>query len=130
MNKTDIATRADIEKLIATFYEKVKQDDLLAIIFTEVVQVHWEEHTPIIVDFWQTVLLDADLYHKNAMEPHFAINQLYPLQHQHFERWLQLFFGTVDQFFEGPVAQLAKTRARGVAAIMEIKMNQINQPKP
>ena len=127
--KPDISKRSDIELLINSFYEKVKKDEIIGVIFNEVVHMDWGHHIPIIVDFWDSMLLNADLYHKNAMEPHFAINKIFPLRQQHFDRWLKLFNETTDEHFEGSIAALAKTRARGVAGIMQIKMDQINKPK-
>jgi len=124
--KPDILQRSDIDLLIRSFYEKVRKDDVLGIIFNEVVQIDWDHHIPVIVDFWETALLDADIYHRNAMEPHFAINKIFPLQQHHFDRWIQLFFETLDEHFEGPTARLAKTRAKGVAGVMRIKMDQAN----
>lgn len=126
MEKHDIASRQDIELLINQFYSRVRQDDVLGIIFNEVVQMDWPHHIPLIVDFWETILLDADKYHQNAMTPHFAINQVYPLQKQHFDRWVQLFIETLDDNFEGQTVKLAKTRAKGIAGIMQIKMDKIN----
>lgn len=128
--KPDISTRSDITFLINAFYDKVKRDDIIGIIFNEVVPIDWDHHIPVIVDFWEGILLDADTYHKNAMEPHFAINRIFPLRQEHFERWLKLFTSTVDEYFEGPIASLAKTRANGVAGIMRIKMDQLNNKKP
>lgn len=125
--KNDIKERADIEKLVIAFYTKVKADDELSIIFNEVVKMDWEHHIPVIVDFWEGILLNADTYHRNAMEPHFDINRKYPLRKIHFERWLQLFSETVNNNFEGPVASLAITRAKGIAGIMQIKMDAINK---
>ena len=125
--KSDIQKRSDIELLITSFYEKVRKDDTIGIIFNEVVTMDWEHHIPVIVDFWETVLLDADKYHNNAMTPHFDINKIFPLKEHHFERWVQLFVSSVDNYFEGPVATLAKTRAKGIAGIMKIKMDAINK---
>ena len=125
--KADISSRSDIELLVNSFYDKVRKDDTIGIIFNEVVAMNWEHHIPVIVDFWATVLLDADLYHNNAMTPHFAVNKIFPLQQKHFERWVALFFETLDEHFEGPVTTLAKTRAKGVAGIMQLKMDALNK---
>ena len=125
--KSDIKQQSDIELLVNEFYKKVREDDTLGIIFNEVVKMDWEHHIPLIVDFWETVLLDADKYHNNAMTPHFAINKIFPLQEQHFDRWIKLFFETLDEHFEGPITTLAKTRAKGVAGIMKIKMDSLNK---
>jgi hemoglobin len=119
----DISTRADIEKLIITFYEKVKADDTIGYIFNEVVKMNWEHHVPVITDFWETILLDNPVYTKNAMEVHYTLNKKEPLLTQHFERWVQLFTTTVDELFEGKTATLAKKRAASIADVMQYKMN-------
>ncbi len=121
--KQDIATRADIEKLILHFYAKVMINPKIGFIFTDVVPMDWPKHIPIIIDFWETILLDNPVYKKNAMEVHYDLNKKIPLQKEHFSEWLLLFCGSVDELFLGKIATLAKTRARSIAAIMEIKMN-------
>lgn len=120
--KKDISSRQDIEALITRFYEQVKQNPAIGFIFTEVVPINWEHHIPVIVDFWETILLDNPVYQKNAMDVHYDLNKKIPLQKIHFETWLALFTGTVDELFEGKIATLAKTRAKSIAGTMEFKM--------
>jgi hemoglobin len=124
--KKDISRRQDIEELIIQFYEKVKPDPSIGFIFTDVVSINWEHHIPVIVDFWESILLDNPVYQKNAMEVQYQLNNKMPLQKIHFETWLNLFVSTVDALFEGHVATLAKTRAKSIAAVMEFKMNNNN----
>ena len=120
--KVDIGSRADIEKFIGNFYEAVKLDKTIGYIFTEVVEMNWEKHIPLIVDFWETILLDNPVYKKNAMEVHYDLNKKIPLQKEHFTSWLQLFTAAVDNLFIGKIADLAKTRAKSIAGIMLFKM--------
>ena len=120
--KNDIETRADIEKLIIQFYEKVMINPVIGFIFTDVVKIDLAQHIPIIVDFWETILLDNPVYKKNAMEVHYDLNKKIPLQKEYFTEWLLLFCNTVDELFMGKIAALAKTRAKSIAAIMEFKM--------
>jgi len=120
--KPAIVNRQDIEMLITHFYEKVKKDPTIGFIFTNVVAIDWPMHIPLIVDFWETILLDNPVYKKNAMEVHYDLNKKIPLQPAHFEAWLHLFTTTVDEMFEGPAATLAKTRAKSIAAVMQFKM--------
>ena len=120
--KKDIETRQDIEKFIRSFYEKVIQDETIGIIFTEIVPMKWEHHIPLIVDFWESILLDNPVYTKNAMEIHYVLNKKIPLQRQHFDQWILLFCATVDNLFEGKIAALAKTRAKSIASLMKFKM--------
>ena len=124
--KVDISSRADIEKFIGNFYDTVKLDKTIGYIFTEVVEMNWETHIPVIVDFWETILLDNPVYKKNAMEVHYELNKKIPLQKEHFTSWLQLFNASVDNLFEGKIADLAKTRAKSIAGIMLFKMENTN----
>ena len=125
--KQDITSRQDIETFVVEFYERVKRDPDIGHIFTKVIAMDWEHHIPLITDFWETILLDNPVYRKKAMEKHFDVNRIYPLKENHFVAWLNLFNATVDHFFAGPVAELAKKRARSIADIMLLKMNQANQ---
>jgi len=129
VTKKDIATRADIDNLIIQFYEKVKKDSTIGFIFTDVVKTNWEHHIPMIVDFWETILLDNPVYKKNAMEVHYDLNKKFRLQKEHFSQWLALFFATIDELFEGKIATLAKIRAKSIAAVMEFKMTDTKNNK-
>lgn len=120
--KKDIITREDINHLIIEFYELVKKDTIIGFIFTDVVTINWDHHIPLIVDFWETILLDNPVYKKNAMEVHYALNKKIHLKTEYFSAWLLLFCTTVDKLFEGKIAALAKTRAKSIAAVMEFKM--------
>ena len=122
----DIQSRMDIELLMATFYEKVKKDDTIGYIFNDIAKVNWNHHLPIICDFWETLLLNAASYNKNAMAVHYTLNRKVPLEEKHFQRWLQLFFETVDDLFTGDIATMAKTKAKSIAALMQFKMKQEN----
>ena len=62
--KPDIAIIADIEILIDAFYTKVKADKTISFIFNDVMKVNWEHRIPVIVDFWETLLLDHPIYNK------------------------------------------------------------------
>lgn len=126
----DILSRKDIETFIISFYKKVKADETIGFIFNEVMQMDWEHHVPVIVDFWETILLDNPVYKKNAMEVHYSLNKKVPLTKEHFEKWLQLFSIAVDELYEGKITTLAKTRAKGIADVMLLKMNAVNNNAP
>ena len=127
--KPDINTREDITMFISSFYEKVKVNEVIGFIFNEVAHMNWEQHIPVIVDFWETILLDNPVYKKNAMEVHYDLNRKFPLQKIHFDTWLSLFNSTIDESFEGKIATLAKTRARAIADLMLFKINNINNKR-
>lgn len=122
--KKDIETRDDIDSFLRSFYQRVIADKQIGIIFTEIVPINWEQHIPVITDFWETILLDNPVYRKNAMEVHYKINRIFPLKKEHFEAWLYIFNLTLNEMFEGKIADLAKKRAASIALLMESKMNE------
>ncbi|MEO6723506.1 MAG: group III truncated hemoglobin [Ferruginibacter sp.] len=127
--KRDIESREDITLFIYEFYGKVKVDPVIGFIFNEVAKMNWETHIPLIVDFWETILLDNPVYKKNAMEVHYDLNKKLPLQKEHFDTWLFLFNSTVDELFEGSIVTLAKTRAKAIADLMFFKINDTNNKR-
>ena len=124
--KKDIKTRGDIELLVRTFYEKVKPDPVIGHIFTKVVGVNWEKHLPTMFDFWENTLFYTGSYSGNPMQSHKKLHSLFPLNEEHFQRWVNLFTETVDELFEGEKARLAKQRAVSISTVMRIKILQQN----
>lgn len=125
--KTDIQHRGDITAIITAFYAEVRRDPQLGYLFDEVAKVHWEVHTPIIIDFWESIVLGTKEYTRNAMTPHFALHEQSPLTATHFERWLLHFNTTIDKNYRGPRADLMKTRAAGIAGLMMHKLSVENK---
>ena len=123
----DITSRDDVDLLVRSFYTKVRKNETLGYIFDDVIKIDWDHHVPILVDFWETILLDTNSYQRNAMAEHFKVNQKMKLEPLHFDTWLRLFDATVDEHFDGAKAKLAKQRAHSIAQIMQLKMQQINK---
>jgi hemoglobin len=121
--KADIGSRQNLLVLLQAFYEKVFRDELIGHFFTEVMHVDLEKHIPRIADFWEMVLLKGTSYRDNAIAVHMKINSLSPMGEHHFKRWIELFHETVDELFEGEVAELAKQRAVSIATVMRIKIS-------
>jgi hemoglobin len=120
--KKDIAGRKDVEILVREFYEKVKKDEVIGDIFIKKAKVDWEIHLPRMYDFWENTLFYTGVYSGNIIQSHTRLNQQFPIEPQHFKRWVQLFTGTVDELFEGEKAHLAKQRAISIATVREIKL--------
>jgi hemoglobin len=121
--KTDIRNRNDLYMLMKAFYEKLLADDSIGYLFTEVAKIDLDHHLPILVDFWDSLLFQSDTYRKNAMQPHMILHSKSPLQKHHFETWLRYFKETIDQYFEGEKAFLAKERATSIATMMQLKLH-------
>jgi hemoglobin len=112
----DIDTRDDVERLVRAFYGKALTDPMIGFLFTDVAKLDLEGHVPVITDFWATMLLGEKSYGGGAFAPHVSLHRKAGLKAPHFERWLWLWRGTVDELFDGPVADEAKAHANRVAA--------------
>jgi hemoglobin len=115
----DIASRADIERLVNRFYERVRGDDLLGPIFDDVAQTDWARHLPKMYDFWEGVLFGVPGFRGNPLFVHRELARRLPLGDREFGRWLGLFHESVDTLFSGPCAEGAKARAVRIAAVMQ-----------
>jgi hemoglobin len=118
MQKSDIITRKDLTVLVDSFYDKVKQDNLLGPVFSD---VNWPKHLPIMYDFWCSMLLGELSYRGNPLQKHLHL----PIDASHFTQWLRLFETTVDEKFSGDKAEEIKMRARSIAGIFQHKMGLI-----
>ncbi len=128
-NKKDIATRADIDLLITTFYERLLEDENISYIFTDVAKLDIKMHIPVIIDFGESVLLNKNVYHNNTMKLHLDLDDKSALTAKHFDIWLKHFNNTIDELFEGDISLLAKQRAKSVATVMQIKIAQNKKPR-
>ncbi|MNJ86164.1 Group 3 truncated hemoglobin ctb [compost metagenome] len=111
----EIEQKEDVALLVHTFYDKLLADEFVSHFFTG---LDLEEHLPKIVQFWSFILLDEAGYSANMMEKHARLD----LDEPSFDRWLKLFHETVDQFFVGEKAELAKQRSTLIAWTMKTKL--------
>ena len=123
--KKDISNREDLLKLLTLFYNRLLSDRSISYLFTDIAKIDLQHHLDILVNFWDSVLFQNDVYRKNAMQPHLILHQQSPLQKHHFETWLKYFNESVDELFEGEKAFLAKERALSIATVMQIKISQL-----
>jgi len=124
--KKDIQTRADIEYLIRSFYEKALIDQQIGFIFTDIAKIDLESHLPHLFDFWENILLSPNGYKRNVLKVHLDLNQKVKLNLEHFESWLALFSNTVDELFEGVTANSAKNKALSIATVIQTKLHRPN----
>ena len=116
--KNDISNMTHIKLLVDTFYDKIREDELLKDIFNTKIQDRWPEHLEKMYSFWQTVLLEEHTYYGSPFIPHAQL----PVDVTHFERWLGLFFKTVNDLFEGEKAERAKWQGQRMAEIFHSKI--------
>lgn len=121
--KKDINGPADIKHLVNEFYDKARTDEVIGFFFDKVIDVDWDTHLPAMCAFWENVIFSTGNYQGNPMETHRHVHNLYTTTPAHFNRWLNLFTGTVDDLFEGENAELVKQRAIGIANVMLSKIS-------
>jgi len=111
MEKKEITDIQDIRFLVDTFYGKIRKDNLLAEIFETVIQDQWPEHLETMYTFWQTILLNERTYYGSPFPPHANL----PVEIEHFQRWIKLFHETLNEHFQGELAEEAKWRSERMA---------------
>ena len=115
----DIANYEDIKQLVDSFYTKVREDELLGVIFNKVIEDRWAVHLDKMYRFWQTVLLSEHTYNGSPFAPHAKL----PVGKDHFVRWKELFCATIDDLFAGEKADEAKWRADKMGDMFLMKIN-------
>lgn len=120
--KSDISSEEDIKKLVDSFYKKVLVNPVIGYIFTDVVQLSWDKHIPVMYTFWNSVLLGAHTYSGNPMQQHIRMDEKVHFEQHHFDEWLTLWRETVRENFEGAVAEEAISRATNIGALMLFKI--------
>lgn len=121
---TDILSESDIKLLVDEFYKKVVVDPVIGFIFNDVVKLSWEKHIPVMYAFWSSLLLGTNTFTGNPMGKHINLDKKILLTKIHFDKWLELWDGTVNENFKGANADEAKTRAKHIAGLMLFKVEQ------
>lgn len=104
-----------IERLVHTFYARIREDALLGPIFESRID-DWGPHLQRMCEFWSSVILSSGVYHGQPMRAHLPL----PVDAEHFDRWLEIFGATARDLFEPRVAELFIDRARRIAQSLEM----------
>ncbi|AHF14530.1 globin family protein [Niabella soli DSM 19437] len=120
-----MASRADVERLVNSFYDRVRSNAVIGPIFNDIARIDWEHHLPKMYSFWSSILLGEQSYSGNPMVRHIELSRMTAMTETEFSEWLRLFNETIDALFEGPKAEEAKTRAANIARLMLFKIQTI-----
>ncbi|WP_035691468.1 group III truncated hemoglobin [Azospirillum halopraeferens] len=101
---------AMIERLVRTFYGRIRDDSLLGPVFGAAI-ADWEPHLRKMMDFWSSVALYTERYDGRPMPAHVRL----PIGPEHFERWLALFAATTAEVCPPAAAAFFNDRARTIA---------------
>jgi len=128
MEKKDISSRKDVFELVASFYEKVKNDEVLSPFFMDVI-TDWDEHLERLTTFWESSLFLKTRYSGNPLEVHVKVDRDndHSITEMHFGIWLNLWYQSIDELFEGEIAENAKRRARKMSTFLYLKIFEARQ---
>ena len=113
-----IAGRKEVSLLVNTFYAKIRKNELLGPIFNgHIPDEKWPEHLSKLTDFWETNLFGIVKFKGNPTQKHLNVdrNLNHTVSQEHFGRWLQIWFVTIESNFCGVLANKAKEGARRMA---------------
>ncbi len=121
--RQDIRNREDVSRLVNAFYMKVRMDETLGPIFNAIV-TDWEVHLSRLTDFWEGQLFLNRTYLGNPLAVHQHVDSVTEggISPRHFGLWLNLWFETLDELYEGEVVAIAKNRARKISTMLSLKI--------
>ncbi len=116
MQVNDI-TKENIETMVLSFYWKILKDDTVGPFFVaklgdDMSNEYWKPHLELLINFWSSMMLGDGSYRGNPFAPHMSLGEL---NREVFERWLKLFFETLDEIYEPQVADVFKERSTIIA---------------
>lgn len=104
-----------IDTLVETFYERVRDDDLIGPVFSARI-TDWAPHLAQMKLFWSSVALHSGVYQGRPMPKHLPL----PIDARHFDRWMEIFEQTVNDVTNPVAAQHFMVRARRIAQSLEL----------
>lgn len=122
-NRKDISNRSDIALLVSEFYRKVRAHPVLGPIFMKIIE-DWDSHLDLLTDFWETQLFLKRKYNGNPVTAHQKVDTVmdHGITPEHFGLWMNLWFQTLDELFEGDTAWVAKNRAQKMSTMLYLQI--------
>lgn len=125
MKKLKIESRDDVDFLVRRFYDRVRDHETLGPVFNGIVG-DWETHLIHLSDFWEMILLQTGpgrgKFNPTRVHQQVDAEVDHSISQVHFGNWLELWFGTIDEYFEGAHADYAKEHARRMAHMLFMRI--------
>ncbi|MCK0189824.1 group III truncated hemoglobin [Arenibacter sp. F20364] len=123
--KAEIKERQDVNLLVVSFYAKIRKHQILGPIFNGIIK-DWDSHLELLTDFWESQLLLKRTYMGNPITVHQEVDEKmhHSITPEHFGLWLNEWFATIDELFEGEVAWIAKNRAQKMSTMLYMNIYQ------
>jgi len=114
-----------VNLLVVSFYAKIREHQILGPIFNSIIK-DWDSHLELLTDFWESQLLLKRKYIGNPIAVHQEVDKKmnHSITPEHFGLWLNEWFATIDELFEGEVAWIAKNRAQKMSTMLYMNIYQ------
>lgn len=112
-------TETDIERVVETFYARVRADAVLGPIFNGAI-ADWPHHLEKLKAFWSSVMLTSGRYKGQPMVAHLRHQQ--HMTRENFQRWLALWRKTSDEVLEEEAAAAFQAKADRIAESLQLGM--------
>lgn len=130
MDRTEIKSRKEVDFLVRRFYAQVRVHEDLGPIFNGLVN-DWDHHLEHLSDFWEMILLQSGpgraKFNPTKVHREVDVQVDHSIEQVHFGNWLELWFSTVDRYFEGKNADFAKEHARRMAHMLFMRIWEARQ---
>ena len=108
-----------LERLVAAFYERVREDAELGPIFNDAI-ADWPEHLEKLAAFWSSVMLTSGRYKGQPMPAHFRHRDR--ITSALFDRWLGLWKQTTDAMMTPEAAAALQDKAARIAESLQLAL--------
>lgn len=110
-------TKKNIRRMVDHFYSQVLKDDIVGDFFIdklgdEMISDEWLHHLDLLADFWAFTILGDTAYKGKPIKPHMHMKGL---KRETFQRWLELFFTTIDKLYVKESADVFKEHSQKIA---------------
>ncbi|PIF32729.1 hemoglobin [Flavobacterium sp. 9] len=121
--RKQIENRADVSFLVHQFYTKIRADEEIGFYFNTMIK-DWDAHLEKLTDFWETNLFAVKKYKGNPHAVHNEVDAHFGsiITAEVFGIWLNHWFQTIDEHFEGENADTLKRRARKMSTFLFMSM--------
>ncbi|MEJ6796624.1 MAG: group III truncated hemoglobin [Flavobacteriales bacterium] len=120
-----IEGREDINNIVRKFYGQVRENEILGPVFTNAIPAgEWDRHMEKITDFWDSAIFGSMTFKGNPATSHVNLdkNNDYKITQDHFSIWLNQWSETINEDYEGEIAENMKMRARKMATGLYLGM--------
>ncbi len=121
--KHDVCNRNDLSLLLDAFYTKIRANEEIGHFFNESIQ-DWDSHLEKLTDFWENNLFAVRKYYGNPIKVHVEVDENFnhTINPNVFGLWLNLWFETLEELFEGGNVEILKRRARKMGTVLMVNI--------